>query len=195
MANWGDVIDPGKIDVIARLADVFRRRGSDSYLGETVTMSEHMLQAAALAEDEGADESLIAAALLHDVGHFADELSAYSPSDTIDKRHDIVGAQLLEPYFDQRIVDAVRLHVAAKRYLCATNSEYLSVLSKASVHTLGLQGGPMSPDEIVEFEGYGGSRDAVRIRLWDDRAKVSGVVTPTFEEYLPLLRQVIRIEK
>lgn len=185
----------GNNDVIVRLADIFLRRGSDSYLGEDVTMSEHMLQAAALAEGEGADKSLIAAALLHDIGHFADEFSAYSPSDTVDKRHDIVGAHLLEPYFDQRIVAAVRLHVAAKRYLCATNPEYLSLLSRASVHSLELQGGPMSPNEIVEFEEHGGFRDAVRVRVWDDHAKVSGVVTPTFEEYLPLLRQVLRIEK
>ena len=182
-------------DVVVRLADIFLRRGSDSYLGEAVTMSEHMLQAAALAEGEGADESLIAAALLHDVGHFADEFNAYSPSDTFDRRHDIVGAQLLEPYFNQRIVAAVRLHVAAKRYLCATKSEYLSRLSRASVHTLELQGGPMSPNEVIEFEGHEGFRDAIRVRVWDDRAKISGVVTPTFEDYLPLLHHALRIEK
>ena len=187
--------DPTNSDVIDRLVDIFLRRGSDSYLGEDVTMSEHMLQAAALAESEGADESLIAAALLHDVGHFADEFSAYDPSDIFDKRHDIVGARLLEPYFDRRTVDAVCLHVAAKRYLCAANPEYLSLLSTASAHSLELQGGPMSPNEVVEFEGHNGFSDAIRVRVWDDHAKVSGAVTPSFEEYLPLLRRVLRTEK
>ena len=171
------------------------RRGSDSYLGEAVTMSEHMLQTAALAEEEGAPDALVAAALLHDVGHFADEFSAYSPTDTIDKRHDVVGAQFLAPYFDQRIVTAVRLHVAAKRYLCATRPEYLSMLSAASVHTLELQGGSMSPSEVVEFEGNVGFRDAVRVRMWDDQAKVPGVLTPSFDDFVPLLRQVLNVEK
>ena len=182
-------------EVVVRLTDIFLRRGSDSYLGEAVTMSEHMLQAAKLAEGEGADDLLVVAALLHDVGHYAEEFNAYSPTDTFDKRHEVVGAQLLAPYFDQRIVAAVRLHVAAKRYLCATQPEYLSLLSAASVHTLGLQGGPMSPREIVEFEGNNGFLDAVRVRVWDDHAKVPGVLTPSFEEYVPLLRRVLQTEK
>jgi len=187
--------DLGENDVIDRLADIFLRRGSDSYLGEAVTISEHMLQAAALAQGEGADDSLIAAALLHDVGHYVEESNAYSPTDTFDKRHDVVGSQFLAPYFDQRIVTAVRLHVAAKRYLCATRPEYLSMLSAASVHTLELQGGSMSPSEVVEFEGNVGFRDAVRVRMWDDQAKVPGVLTPSFNDFVPLLRQVLKIEK
>lgn len=189
------MIDPKSSEVIDRLVEIFLRRGSDSYLGEDVTMSEHMLQAAALAEREGADKPLVAAALLHDVGHFADEFSAYDPNDIFDKRHDIVGAQLLEPFFDQRIVEAVRLHVAAKRYLCATNPKYLSLLSTASVHSLELQGGPMSPNEVVEFECHSGFGDAIRVRVWDDNAKVSGAITPSFEDYLPLLRHVLRTKK
>lgn len=182
-------------DAVALFRDIFLRRGSDSYLGEAVTMSEHMLQTAALAEGEGADDALVAAALLHDVGHYADEFSAYSPTDTFDKRHDIVGAELLAPYFDPRIVAAVRLHVAAKRYLCAARPEYLSLLSAASVHTLELQGGPMSPREVVEFEGHEGFADAVRVRVWDDHAKVSGVLTPSFDDYVPLLCRVLSTER
>lgn len=158
-------------------------------------MSEHMLQAAALAEAEGVDDELIAAALLHDVGHYADEFSAYSPTDTFDKRHDMVGAQLLAPYFDPRIVAAVRLHVAAKRYLCATQPEYMSLLSVASMHTLALQGGPMSPREVMEFEGREGFVDAVRVRVWDDSAKVPGVITPSFDDFVPLLRRVLSFKK
>lgn len=182
------------IDVISVLTDIFLRRGSDSYLGEAVTMSEHMLQAAAIAEGERSDEALIAAALLHDVGHYADEFSAYSPTDIFDRRHEIVGAELLVPYFDSRIVNAVRLHVAAKRYLCATKPEYMSLLSTASKHTLVLQGGPMSAHEVVEFEGNDGFLDAVRVRVWDDHAKVPGVVTPSFDHFVPLLRRVLCIK-
>jgi len=155
-------------------------------------MSEHMLQTAALAEHEGADDELIAAALLHDVGNYADEFSAYSPTDTFDKRHDVVGAELLAPYFCRRVVAAVRLHVAAKRYLCAVQPEYFSLLSVASVHTLALQGGPMSPREVTEFKRHEGFADAVRLRVWDEHAKVPGVATPTFDDYMPLLRRIVR---
>ena len=101
----------------------------------------------------------------------------------------------MAPYFDPRIVAAVRLHVAAKRYLCAARPEYLSLLSAASVHTLELQGGPMSPRETVEFEAQEGFTDAVRVRVWDDHAKVSGVLTPSFDDYVPLLRRVLSTEE
>lgn len=181
-------------NIVSIFRDIFVRRGSDSYLGEEVTMSEHMLQAAALAEAEGADDALVAAALLHDVGHYADEFSAYSPTDTFDKRHETLGAELLAPYFDPRVVVAVRLHVAAKRYLCATRPEYMTRLSAASVHTLVLQGGPMSPREVVEFESHAGFADAVRIRVWDDSAKVPGIATRSFDDYVSLLRRVLRVQ-
>lgn len=187
--------DSDQFDVVSVLRDIFLRRGSDSYLGESVTMSEHMLQAAALAEREDADDALVVAALLHDVGHYADEFSAYATTDTFDKRHDIVGAELLAPYFDQRVVAAVRLHVAAKRYLYATQPEYMTLLSAASVHTLSLQGGPMSPREVAEFKGHEGFADAVRVRVWDDHAKVPGVSTASFDDYIPLLRRILSTEK
>ena len=181
-----------QFDVVALIRDVFVRRGSDSYLGEEVTMSEHMLQAAALAEAEGADDALVVAALLHDVGHYVDEFSAYSAIDKIDKQHDVVGAELLAPYFDSRVVAAVRLHVAAKRYLCATRPEYSAQLSVASVHSLSLQGGPMSSVEVAEFEKIAGFGDSVRVRMWDDRAKVPRAPTKSFDEYVPLLLRSLR---
>ena len=181
-----------QFDVVALIRDVFVRRGSDSYLGEEVTMSEHMLQAAALAEAEGADDALVVAALLHDVGHYVDEFSTYSAIDKIDKQHDVVGAELLAPYFDSRVVAAVRLHVAAKRYLCATRPEYSAQLSVASVHSLSLQGGPMSSVEVAEFEKIAGFGDSVRVRMWDDRAKVPRAPTKSFDEYVPLLLRSLR---
>lgn len=179
------------MSVIDLIVDIFERRGAESYLGEQVTMSQHMLQAATLAESEGADDELIVGALLHDVGHFANEFSAYSPTDVIDKRHEIVGATLLETHFVPRVVEGVRLHVAAKRYLCAIEPDYLSKLSVASMHTLSLQGGPMGYDEAVTFEKQVGAIDAVRIRRWDEAAKDANAVTPTLQHFLPALRRTL----
>lgn len=178
------------MDVIDLIVDIFDRRGAESYLGESVTMSQHMLQAATLAEADGADDELVVGALLHDVGHYADEFSAYSPTDTHDKRHDVVGARLLDGHFTPRVVNGVRLHVAAKRYLCAVEADYFAKLSPASVHTLELQGGPMSPAEVATFEAQPGSMDAVRIRRWDEAAKEVGVVTPDLAHFLPAIRRV-----
>lgn len=178
------------MDIIARIVDIFERRGAESYLGEQVTMSQHMLQAASLAESEGADDELVVGALLHDVGHYADEFSEYSPSDTLDKRHDLVGARLLEGHFSRRVVDGVRLHVLAKRYLCTVEADYLAKLSAASVHTMGLQGGPMSADEVADFEARVGAHDALRIRRWDEVAKKVGVLTPDLAHFIPAIRRV-----
>ena len=178
------------MDVIDLIVDIFDRRGAESYLGESVTMSQHMLQTATLAEADGADDELVVGALLHDVGHYADEFSAYSPTDTHDKRHDVVGARLLDGHFTPRVVNGVRLHVAAKRYLCAVEADYFAKLSPASVHTLELQGGPMSPAEVATFEAQLGSMDAVRIRRWDEAAKEVGVVTPDLAHFLPAIRRV-----
>lgn len=179
------------MNIIELIVDIFETRGAESYLGEKVTMSEHMLQTACLAESEGADDELVVGALLHDVGHYADAFSAYSPDDTIDKRHDLVGARLLENDFSPRVVNGVRLHVAAKRYLCAVEPDYLAKLSSASVHTLELQGGPMRVDEVHEFESRIGSRDAVKIRRWDEVAKVVGVVTPPLSHFVPAIKRVL----
>ncbi len=179
------------MNVVDLIIDIFKRRGAESYLGEAVTMSQHMLQAATLAESAGADDALVVGALLHDIGHFADEFSAYSPEDVIDKRHEVVGANLLGTSFVPRVVQGIRLHVAAKRYLCATEDSYFSTLSAASVHTLSLQGGPMSPDEIAEFETLIGSRDAVQIRRWDEAAKATDVATPGLEHFLPAIRRTL----
>jgi [1-hydroxy-2-(trimethylamino)ethyl]phosphonate dioxygenase len=134
------------------IADIFERRGAESYLGEAVTMSEHMLQGAVLAEQEGAPEELVAAALLHDIGHYTSEFGAMSLGDERDNYHEEAGAHVLEPFFPPVITECVRLHVPAKRYLCATDKGYYGRLSEASKHTLMLQGGPMSPEEVGEFE-------------------------------------------
>ena len=179
-------------NIVEFIADIFERRGAESYLGEPVTMSEHMLQGAWLAEQDGAPEELVAAALLHDIGHYTSEFGTYSPEDVEDKHHDEAGGEVLAPFFPPVIVECVRLHVSAKRYLCATDPTYFSKLSPASVHTLSLQGGPMNAEEVAEFRSNPFHDEAVRVRIWDEGGKVANMKTRAFRDYVPLLERVVK---
>lgn len=177
--------------IVAFIADIFERRGAESYLGEPVTMAQHMLQGAVLAEREGASDELVAAALLHDIGHYTSEFGPYSPDDTEDNHHDEAGAKVLEHFFPPVITECVRLHVAAKRYLCATDATYYGKLSVASRHTLELQGGPMNEAEVAEFRRNPFYRQAVQVRLWDEGGKDPDMATPPFRHYVPVLQRVV----
>lgn len=179
-------------NIVPFIADIFRRRGAESYLGEAVTMSQHMLQGAVLAEREGAAEELVAAALLHDIGHYTSEFGTLSLGDVRDNYHEEAGAAVLERFFPAVITECVRLHVPAKRYLCATDPAYYNQLSEASKHTLSLQGGPMSKEEVAEFERNPYYQEAVRVRIWDDAGKDPAMATPDFDHYIPLLERVIQ---
>ncbi len=178
-------------NVVEFIADIFERRGAESYLGEAVTMSQHMLQGAVLAERDGAPEELIAAALLHDIGHYTSEFGTLSLGDVRDNYHEEAGAAVLEPFFPPVITECVRLHVPAKRYLCATDPGYYDKLSEASKHTLSLQGGPMSAAEVAEFATNPFHREAVKVRIWDDGGKDPAMTTPPFRHYVPLLQRVV----
>lgn len=178
-------------NIVSFIAGIFERRGAEDYLGEAVSMAEHMLQGAVLAERDGAPEELVAAALLHDIGHFTSEFGAMSPGDKRDNFHEEAGARVLEPFFPPVITECVRLHVPAKRYLCATGKGYYAQLSEASRHTLALQGGPMTAEEVREFESNPFHKQAVRVRIWDDEGKKPGITTPGFSHYLPLLTRVV----
>lgn len=177
--------------IVDFLADIFERRGGEEYLGEPVTMAEHMLQGATFAEDAGHREEIIVAALLHDIGHFTSEFGTFSMQDTEDRYHEEAGAQVLEAFFPALITDCVRYHVAAKRYLCATRPEYFARLSEASVHSLNLQGGPMSDAEIAEFEQLPNLADIVTVRYLDDAGKRPDMQTPGFAHFAPMVQRVV----
>ncbi len=178
-------------NIVAFLADIFERRGAEEYLGEPVSMAEHMLQAARCAEKASQPAAVVAAALLHDIGHFTSEFGTYSPLDTVDKHHEDAGADLLASFFPPLVIDCVRHHVAAKQYLCATRPEYLNKLSPASVHTLMLQGGPMDAGKVAAFESNPHHQAIVKVRIYDDTGKRAGTPTKTFHDYVPMLQKLV----
>ncbi|MEM7179218.1 MAG: HD domain-containing protein [Pseudomonadota bacterium] len=184
-------IDLTRKTIVPFLAEIFERNGADEYLGEPVSMAEHMLQGAQLAEEAGASDEVVAAALLHDIGHFTHEFPMEAAELGIDSRHEEAGARVLERFFPTIVVDCVRYHVDAKRYLCATDDGYFGQLSPASVHSLGLQGGPMTEDEVAAFNRNPNARDIVQVRHWDDEGKIEGKQTPDFAHYAPLLQRVV----
>ena len=136
---------------VARLEALFESNGAAEYLGEPVAVVEHMLQGAAVAERKGLSVTVIVAALLHDIGHLESPRGTFSMDDAHDRVHEDAGADFLRPYLPAAVVDCVRLHVAVKRYLCATRPDYLRCLSGASIYSLQLQGGPMREDEVAAF--------------------------------------------
>ncbi len=163
-------------------------------------MVEHMLQTAALAEQADGPDHLVVAALLHDIGHFGTDfpLDYVSGQHTemsqqhIDRHHEEAGADALRPYFGPEITQPIRLHVAAKRYLCAVEAEYSTRLSATTSHTLGLQGGPMTAAEVEAFEHQPYAQEAVSLRRWDDQATTRGIKTPNIDHYRPLLERLLR---
>jgi phosphonate degradation associated HDIG domain protein len=177
---------------IATIAALFASEGAADYLGEPVTQAAHMLQAAALAEQAGAPPPLIASALLHDVGHFTGTLSGQVLMQGTDNRHSDQGADWLAQWFGPEVTEPVRLHVAAKRYLCATDPGYFARLSPASVYTLCVQGGPMRGDELAGFEAGPYAADACQVRRWDDAAKDPDAPLPAFARFGSLLRELVR---
>jgi gamma-butyrobetaine dioxygenase len=168
---------------IDAIAELFAGPGARDYLGEAVTIGEHMRQAGALAEAAGAPGPLVAAALLHDIGHLRNETDA---------RHGAGGAQWLSQWFGPAVTEPVRLHVAAKRYLCATEPGYFGLLSPESVRTLALQGGPMTPEQVTVFAALPHARDAVAVRRWDDEAKDPAITPPEFPFFGPLLERLVK---
>ena len=177
--------------VIDFILALFAERGEREYMGETVSMAQHMEQSAACAVADGADDSLVVAALLHDVDHFLGDYPIDALATGTDNYHEEAGATYLARYFPPEVTEPIRLHVAAKRYLCATEPEYLQALSDASVNSLRVQGGPMSAAEIEAFEANPLHREAVRLRRYDDDGKVAGLAIKPVTEYRDLMTALL----
>lgn len=170
------------------LSELFATEGAAAYLGEAVSLATHMLQAGALAEAAGAAPDLLAAALLHDVGHLVAPTSEHT-----DARHAERGAQwLAHNGFWTAVIEPVRLHVAAKRYLCSVEPAYMEGLSPASRRSLALQGGVMTAEEVATFAAFEYAAAAIAVRRWDDAAKDPRVEAPAFEHFRPILERVLR---
>lgn len=174
-------------ELVALYASPAARRMYD----EEVTELEHALQSAALAQAEGAPDHLVAAALLHDVGHLVSDDNVPLDEDLAeDFHHERVGARYLARWFGPEVTAPVALHVAAKRYLCAVEPGYLDDLSRSSARSLALQGGPMSPAEVEAFERLSHHEAATLVRRWDDRAKVAGLAVADLDAYRSLLARL-----
>jgi len=174
-----------------RILGLYDSERANATLGEVVTQRAHALQSAWLAERAGAAPTLVAAALLHDIGHLFHDTGQAAGGARPDDRHEELGWRVLARSFPPEVAMPVRLHVAAKRYLCATESGYGSVLSEASLRSLSAQGGALALEQVRAFESEPFRADAVRLRRWDDRAKVPGLPTPGFDHFVPFLEAAL----
>jgi phosphonate degradation associated HDIG domain protein len=171
---------------MSRVDEIFAayiNKGSRAYGGERVNQLEHALQTAMLAEQSAADAFLIVASLLHDYGHLVHEFGDDVFKRGIDDRHEIIGAEKLSAYFGDEVTMPIRLHVEAKRFLCATDPEYMKILSPASIWSLRLQGGPLGAGERDDFIKRPFAVDATKLRRWDESAKIYGLKTPNLEHF------------
>ena len=174
------------------IAGLLQRRGAAQYGLEAVSQLDHALQCAQLAEQAGETPATVVAALLHDLGHLlaAERLQVAEPDHRRDDLHQYIALPFLRPLFGEDVLAPIRLHVDAKRYLCQAEPGYFETLSPASVNSLALQGGPYNEQEARAFLHQPFAGEAVRLRRYDDQAKVAGQPTPGLAHYLPLLQQV-----
>ena len=176
--------------ITADLWAIYSSRGAGAYFGEAVSTLEHSLQAAYFAKRSQSSDALVVATLLHDVGHLIDPAPADIADWNTDARHEVSGSRWLAQRFGPEVSEPVRLHVPAKRYLCATDPGFCAQMSPASVRTLALQGGPMSEMEIAAFRLEPFHRDAIALRRFDDRGKIAGMHTPDFAYYRVLIEKL-----
>lgn len=176
------------MDPIEHIVELVDAHGADQYGSEAVTQREHALQCAALAEAAGARPTLIAGALLHDLGHLLDKHAELGRRQAIDRQHEQIGAGWVARWFQPEVAAMVRLHVPAKRWLCQAEPGYFDTLSPASVRSLGLQGGAFTAAEAAAFHQQPSAEDAIAVRRWDDLAKVRDRITPPLAHFIPTLR-------
>lgn len=175
-------------DTIGTIVELVGGKGQHQYGLSSVNQRAHALQAALLAEQAGCGSALITAALMHDIGHMVHDLGEDPAKDGIDDHHEDLGAAWLAGRFGPAVTEPVRLHVAAKRYLCGKEADYFACLSPDSVRSLALQGGPMSAQEIAVFETLPHHAAAVRLRRFDEGAKLKELDTPDVMYFMPHIR-------
>lgn len=179
-------------DIVADLVGLIEGKGHRRYGLSHLNQRAHALQAGLLAEQAGCSASLITASLLHDIGHMVHDLGEDPAAHGIDDHHEALGHAYLGDHFGPDVTEPVRLHVAAKRYLCATEADYFSRLTADSVRSLVLQGGPMSDTEVAAFRASPYAMDAVRLRRFDEGAKVKDLETPSAEHFAVYMKECVR---
>lgn len=184
--------DETAADPVGHLLALLAALGSDRYGGEEVTQLAHALQCATFAQQSGAPDSLVAAALLHDIGHLVNPKDEGATLRGIDAAHEKVGAAYLARWFGPAVTAPIAQHVAAKRYLCTAEDGYFARLSDESVRSLAVQGGPFSAREAEAFRARPYAEDAVALRRWDELAKDPEMVTPSLEDFRPVLERAAR---
>jgi len=177
---------------IEQIIQLFESKGDSMYGGEAVTQLEHALQTAYLAKIENAKDSLIAASLLHDIGHLLHDLPEMASEEGIDDVHEDLAANFLNRYFNDDVIEPVKLHVQAKRYLCATEEGYYDHLSQPSKTSLEFQGGIMNSEEVERFITNPYFRDAIALRKWDDLAKDPEFITPDLSDFISSLEITLK---
>lgn len=181
-----------KHPITQEILNLFEANGSSMYGGEAVTQLEHALQCAELARKHNATNELITASLLHDIGHLLHDLPEDASDKGIDDMHELLGEKYLTRHFKPGAVEPVKLHVAAKRYLCATEPGYLETLSTPSKISLEFQGGVMNEEEVLLFEKNEFYKEAVNLRRWDDLAKDPNLVSPSIESFIDAIESSIK---
>lgn len=176
-------VDQQEAALHAALDEIYEIRAHGGYGLSLVNQLMHAVQSGAHAQSQGHPPSLIVAALLHDIGHMVHDLGEHPAAAGIDDRHEDVGAAWLARYFGPAVVEPVRLHVAAKRYLCAADADYFSKLSTDSIESLALQGGPMTTAEMAAFEAEPYGQDAIALRRIDELAKDPNGPLPAFASF------------
>ncbi|HIC82204.1 MAG TPA: HD domain-containing protein [Kiloniellaceae bacterium] len=166
--------------------------GGSRYGGEVVSQLDHALQCATLAHDAGAEDALVTAALLHDIGHLVNPKDEGAAAAGIDAAHETVGAAYLSRWFGPAVTAPVAQHVAAKRYLCQAEPGYYQTLSEESVRSLALQGGPFTVEEAEDFRAGPYAEAALALRRWDEAAKDPAMETPPLRDFEAVIERVLR---
>ncbi len=180
------------MDIIETLREIYATKGYETFEGDRrVTQTSHALQSAMIAEAEGATPALVTAALLHDIGRIINPRDRELTDSGKDAKHEEVGRRYLEPWFGPEVTMPIKWHVAAKRYLVATDPAYSGKISPGSTRSLKGQGGLLSPEEAAAFLKQPYAAEGVQLRRWDDRAKRVDVETPPFDHFRAAMRRCL----